>query len=97
MSTSVTSLRLPHNLPYPVIIQRLHLLPPTINNNTSKNETEKEIVTKVNKTDRLLTYSYFIENEEGKREKEVRVWESPVNGDLVKWCVREGDTVRSSM
>lgn len=97
MSTSVTSLRLPHNLPYPIIIQRLHLLPPPIIKNSSNNDTETEIVTKVNKTDRLLTYSYFIENEEGKKEKEVRVWESPVNGDLIKWCIREGDTVRNSM
>lgn len=83
---SVTTLRLPHNLPYPISIQRLHVLP-------SKNSTSTNTI---NKTDTLLTYSYYVETPEGTREKEVRVWESPVNGELIKWCVREGDSLRNS-
>ncbi|GAA5844154.1 hypothetical protein JCM11251_002452 [Rhodosporidiobolus azoricus] len=80
MEVPPTALRLPASLPYPLTVQRIHARPGTT----------------VYKTHPLLTYSFVPPkpDEDGRRERQVRVWESPVEGEVVSWAAREGDVIR---
>ncbi|GAA6012742.1 hypothetical protein JCM8202_003430 [Rhodotorula sphaerocarpa] len=80
MELPATSLRLPASLPYPLTIQRIH---------ARQGQS-------VRKTQRLLTYSFLPSkpDEHGRRERQVREWESPVQGNVVSWDAREGDIIR---
>ena len=80
MELPATHLRLPAALPYPLTVQRIHAQPGA----------------HVQKTQRLLTYSFLPNkpDEQGKRERQVREWDSPVLGQVVAWDVHEGDIIR---
>ncbi|GAA5866431.1 hypothetical protein JCM3774_004681 [Rhodotorula dairenensis] len=80
MELAATHLRLPAALPYPLTVQRIHAQPGT----------------HVAKTQRLLTYSFLPAkpDEHGRRERQVREWDSPVQGEVIAWDVREGDIIR---
>ena len=52
--------------------------------------------TSVLKTQSLCTFSYAVTTKEGKKEREVKVWESPVEGQVTEWVVREGETIRDA-
>ncbi|GAA6022101.1 hypothetical protein JCM10207_000762 [Rhodosporidiobolus poonsookiae] len=82
MDLPPTALALPKSLPFPITVQRIH---------APRGAT-------VRKTQTLLTYSFTPPNadEQGRRERQVRAWESPVDGDLHSWAVREGDVVRDN-
>lgn len=70
-----TPLSLPRSLPYPITIQRLN----------------KPVGAEVKKTDSLFTYSFKQKKvDEPGEERLVRVWESPVDGELVSWEISEG-------
>jgi hypothetical protein len=81
MEAPPTPLYLPHSLPYPIQIQRLHLKPSS----------------SLTKTAPLFTYSYAVKTVGKKLgdkvERESKVWESPVGGLLCKWGVKEGETL----
>lgn len=80
MELPATHLRLPAALPYPLTVQRIHAQPGA----------------HVQKTQRLFTYSFLPNkpDEQGKRERQVREWDSPVLGQVIAWDVREGDIIR---
>ncbi|GAA5986526.1 hypothetical protein JCM10908_003786 [Rhodotorula pacifica] len=80
MELPATHLRLAAALPYPLTVQRIHAQPGH----------------HVNKTQRLFTYSFLPSrpDEQGKRERQVREWDSPVQGQVIAWDVREGDIIR---
>lgn len=80
-----TALFLPRQLPYPLTVQRL-LRPATEPHPAQARLLEQLKSPALVKTDSLLTYSF--RNTHG--EREVRVWESPVAGELQKWCIDEG-------
>ncbi|GAA6039105.1 hypothetical protein JCM8097_005327 [Rhodosporidiobolus ruineniae] len=82
MELPPTSLSLPKALPFPLTIHRIH---------ATKGTT-------VDKTQHLLSYSYQPPStaEDAAPERAVRVWESPVHGEVVRWEVREGDQVTTS-
>ncbi|GAA5985321.1 hypothetical protein JCM11641_005393 [Rhodosporidiobolus odoratus] len=82
MEQAPTSLSLPRNLPYPITIQRIHA----------------KAGSTVQKTQSLLSYSFIPArpDNDGKRERQVRVWESPLAGQVDSWAVREGDLVRDN-
>lgn len=75
-----TPLFLPHSLPFPLTVQRIHS--PT--------------GSAVRKTQSLCTYSYTVLTKEGKKEREVKVWESPVQGDVTQWDLREGEVIKDA-
>ncbi|GAA5872133.1 hypothetical protein JCM1840_006328 [Sporobolomyces johnsonii] len=76
MDRPPTALCLPSSLPYPLTIHRLHLAPHD----------------KVRKTQSILTYSFIPArpDDDGKRERQVASWDSPVEGELLSWNVTEG-------
>ncbi|KAI5481789.1 RNA polymerase II CTD phosphatase Fcp1 [Pseudohyphozyma bogoriensis] len=74
-----TPIYLPRALPYPLTVNRLFATPTST----------------VRKTQQLFSYSYFATGEDGHREKQIRVYESPVGGQVKSWAVREGDVVRT--
>ncbi|KWU47543.1 hypothetical protein RHOSPDRAFT_14030 [Rhodotorula sp. JG-1b] len=80
MELPATQLRLPAALPYPLTVQRIHAQPGA----------------HVQKTQRLFTYSFLPNkpDELGRRERQVREWDSPVLGQVIAWDVREGDIIR---
>lgn len=82
MELPATSLSLPRALPFPITIQRIHA----------------PVGSTVRKTSRLLTYSFLPAkpDEDGNRDRQVREWESPVEGEVVSWAVNEGDIVRDA-
>jgi len=82
MEVPPTPLCLPSSLPFPLTIHRLHSSPNS----------------QVNKTQQILTYSYLQPkpNEQGKRERQVESWDSPVEGQLVKWDIKEGQILMDS-
>lgn len=49
----------------------------------------------VSKTQPLLSYSFNLPNLHD-RESQVRVWECPIQGELLKWCVKVGDVLLNS-
>ncbi|KAL8292868.1 hypothetical protein RQP46_000562 [Phenoliferia psychrophenolica] len=78
----MTSLALPRALPWPITIQRLHLKPGQ----------------HIARTQALFSYSYMHPRNDGTgtADKLVRDWESPVEGDLVSWNVKLGDTLKDN-
>lgn len=80
MELPATQLRLPAALPYPLTVQRIYAQPGA----------------HVQKTHRLFTYSFLPNkpDELGRRERQVRQWDSPVLGQVIAWDVREGDIIR---
>ena len=80
MELPATQLRLPAALPYPLTVQRIHAQPGA----------------HVQKTQRLFTYSFLPNkpDELGRRERQVREWDSPVLGQVIAWDVCEGDIIR---
>ncbi|EGU12936.1 putative RNA polymerase II CTD phosphatase Fcp1 [Rhodotorula toruloides ATCC 204091] len=82
MVLPATSLSLPRALPFPITIQRIHA----------------PVGSTVRKTRRLLTYSFIPAkpDEDGNRDRQVREWESPVEGEVVSWAIKEGDVVRDA-
>lgn len=82
MELPATSLSLPRALPFPITIQRIHA----------------PVGSTVRKTRRLLTYSFIPAkpDEDGNRDRQVREWESPVEGEVVSWAIKEGDVVRDA-
>ncbi|BGP31350.1 CTD phosphatase Fcp1 [Rhodotorula toruloides] len=82
MDLPATSLSLPRALPFPITIQRIHA----------------PVGSTVRKTRRLLTYSFVPAkpDEDGNRDRQVREWESPVEGEVVSWAITEGDVVRDA-
>ncbi|GAA5883837.1 hypothetical protein JCM16303_007405 [Sporobolomyces ruberrimus] len=82
MEVPPTALHLPSNLPFPLTIHRLHSPPNS----------------QVEKTQAILTYSYVPvkPDQEGKRERVVESWDSPVQGIVVKWDIKEGQHVQDS-
>ena len=80
MELPATHLRLPAALPYPLTVQRIHAQPGA----------------HVQKAQRLFTYSFLPNkpDDQGRRERQVREWDSPVLGQVVAWDVREGDIIR---
>ena len=81
-----TSLHLPSNLPFPITLHD-HLI-------NSSNPT-------ISKTTPLFTYSFpskqLIKNDKGKgiEHLEFRTYESPIEGELSEWCVKEGAVIHS--
>jgi hypothetical protein len=76
-----TPLYLPFSLNYPITIQRLH----------------HPASSSVSKTQPLFTYSYYSTNRaEGTKDREVKVWESPVEGIILKWAVRDGQVINDA-
>lgn len=51
---------------------------------------------RVRKTSPLFSFSYLVSRPDGSREREVKVWESPVEGEVVKWGVKEGDVLKDA-
>ncbi|GEM08291.1 RNA Polymerase II CTD phosphatase Fcp1 [Rhodotorula toruloides] len=82
MELPATSLSLPRALPFPITIQRIHAT----------------VGSTVRKTRRLLTYSFIPAkpDEDGNRDRQVREWESPIEGEVGSWAVSEGDVVRDA-
>ena len=82
MDVPPTALHLPASLPYPLTIHRLHAQPDS----------------QVRKTQSILTYSYLPlkPDSEGKRERVVESWDSPVEGTLVKWDLKEGQLLQEA-
>lgn len=80
MELPATHLRLPASLPYPLTVQRIHA----------------QVDSQIRKTQRLFTYSFLPTkpDEQGRRERQVREWDSPIQGQVVHWDVREGDIIR---
>ncbi|GAA5963234.1 hypothetical protein JCM21900_006561 [Sporobolomyces salmonicolor] len=76
MDRPLTALCLPSSLPYPLTVHRLHFSP----NST------------VRKTQAVLTYSFVPAkpDDDGQRERQVASWDSPVEGELLTWNVKEG-------
>ena len=73
-----TPLYLPHSVPYPITIQRLN----------------KSTGAQVGKTDALFTYSFKAKKaDEPGEERLVRVWESPVEGEITKWEVEVNEVI----
>ncbi|GAA5896864.1 hypothetical protein JCM6882_005053 [Rhodosporidiobolus microsporus] len=79
MDLPPTPLRLSASLPYPLTVQRIHAPPGT----------------QIRKTQALLTYSFVPQkpDDDGRRDRQVRVWESPIEGEVVSWAAREGDVI----
>lgn len=75
-----TPLFLPYSLPYPITIQRR--LAPTSS-------------TPIPRLAPLLSYAYTATHD-GVKERMVKVWESPVEGEIVKWDVNEGQVIRDA-
>ncbi|GAA5892694.1 protein serine/threonine phosphatase [Sporobolomyces salmoneus] len=82
MEVPPTALHLPVSLPFPLTIHRLHSLANS----------------QVQKTQSILTYSYLPvkPDAEGKRERVVESWDSPVEGLVVKWDIKEGEILQDS-
>ncbi|GAA5836291.1 hypothetical protein JCM3766R1_003481 [Sporobolomyces carnicolor] len=82
MDVPPTALHLPASLPYPLTIHRLHAQPDS----------------QVRRTQSILTYSYLPlkPDSEGKRERVVESWDSPVEGTLVKWDLKEGQLLQEA-
>lgn len=77
-----TAIYLPNALPYPLKIHRL-LVPASSTTNPAT----------VSKTTPLFSYSYQpLQRKQDTTlpDRQARVYESPVGGDIVEWCVREG-------
>ncbi|KAI0026888.1 hypothetical protein K488DRAFT_64041 [Vararia minispora EC-137] len=75
-----TELHLPKDLPYPVTVVQLHVRPGE----------------SIQQGTRLLTYSFFTpdpDNKEARPTELVGTWDSPIEGALSRWAVREGDNV----
>jgi hypothetical protein len=49
----------------------------------------------VRNTQPLFSFSHWVAKD-GSREREVSVYESPVEGQVIKWSVREGDVIRTA-
>ncbi|GAA5820451.1 hypothetical protein JCM3770_003382 [Rhodotorula araucariae] len=82
MDLPATALSLPKALPFPITVQRIHAL----------------VGTAVRKTQTLLTYSFVPHHpdEDGNRVRQVRDWESPIEGLVHSWAVRPGDLIRDA-
>lgn len=82
MELPATTLSLPARLQFPVTVQRIHA----------------QRGSAVRKTQTLLTYSFLPAkpDQEGNRERQVRAWESPVEGEVVSWAVREGQVLHNA-
>jgi len=79
-SSSPTALYLPDSVEYPITIQRLN----------------KPIGAQVNKTDALFTYSFKATKvDEPGEERQVRVWESPIEGQITKWELKVNQVIQS--
>ncbi|GAA5944378.1 uncharacterized protein JCM15063_000934, partial [Sporobolomyces koalae] len=76
MEVPPTALCLPSTLPFPLTIHRLH---------AREHDT-------IRKLQSMLTYSFIPlqPDEDGKRERVVESWDSPVEGQLVRWDIHEG-------
>lgn len=75
-----TPLFLPYSLPYPITVQRR--LAPTSS-------------TPIPRLAPLLSYAYTA-TQDGVKERLVKIWESPVEGEIVKWDVKEGQVIRDA-
>lgn len=75
-----TPLFLPFSLPYPITIQRILARP------TSSS---------IPRLAPLLSYAYTATHD-GVKERMVKVWESPVEGEVIKWDVKEGQVLRDA-
>ncbi|GJN89586.1 hypothetical protein Rhopal_002573-T1 [Rhodotorula paludigena] len=82
MELPATALSLPTRLQFPVTVQRIHA----------------QRGSAVRKTQTLLTYSFLPAkpDQDGNRERQVRAWESPVEGEVVSWAVREGQVLHNA-
>lgn len=78
-----TPLYLPYTFPFPSTVQRLH----------------KPVGSRVNRLDKLFDYACFVPVEGGQAgevERVVRSWECPIEGDIVRWDVHEGDKITNA-
>lgn len=76
-----TPLYLPHSITYPITIQRLN----------------KPLGGQVRKTDALFTYSFKAKkSDEPGEERLVRVWESPIQGEITKWEIQVNQVITNS-
>lgn len=73
-----TPLYLPHSINYPITIQRIN----------------KPTGAQVSKTDGLFTYSFKAKKTDSPGEERlVRVWESPVEGEITKWEIKVNQVI----
>jgi RNA polymerase II subunit A C-terminal domain phosphatase len=88
MNNRPTTLHLPGHLPYPIIVSSLLVKPES----------------PIKKHDGLLVYKFFVDESEEQDDQEVKPvkkemveqFDSPWEGILTEWLVKEGTVVQSS-